>query len=59
MMDIDRHYFHIAGDADLDLPAGAATIEAVRGWEYKPKSCDGRRRRRQNTDGNDLARSAR
>ena len=38
MMDIDRHYFHTAGDADLDLPAGAATIEAMRGWEYKTKS---------------------
>ena len=38
MMDIDRHYFHTAGEADLDLPAGHATIEAVRGWEYKPKS---------------------
>jgi len=38
MMDIDRHYFHTAGDAELDLPAGTATIEAVRGWEYKPKS---------------------
>jgi TolB protein len=38
MMDIDRHYFHTAGEADLDLPAGRATIEAIRGWEYTPKS---------------------
>src|SRR6185295_15944319 len=38
MMVTDRHYFHTAGEADLDLPAGRATIEAIRGWEYKPKS---------------------
>lgn len=38
MMAIDRHYFHMAGEADLDLPVGRATIEAVRGWEYKPRS---------------------
>ncbi len=38
MMVTDRHYFHTAGEADLDLPAGRATIEAVRGWEYQPKS---------------------
>jgi len=38
MMTIDRHYFHMAGEADLDLPAGRATIEAVRGLEYKPQS---------------------
>jgi TolB protein len=38
MMTIDRHYFHIDGEADVDVPAGRATIEALRGWEYKPKS---------------------
>jgi TolB protein len=38
MMVFDRHYFHTTGDADLELPAGRATIEAIRGWEYRPKS---------------------
>ena len=38
MMVTDRHYFHTAGEAELELPAGLATIEAIRGWEYKPKS---------------------
>ena len=38
MMVFDRHYFHTAGDADLELPVGRATIEAIRGWEYRPKS---------------------
>ncbi|HEY9228244.1 MAG TPA: hypothetical protein VIP11_16425, partial [Gemmatimonadaceae bacterium] len=38
MMVMDRHYFHTPGEVELDLPAGGATIEAVRGWEYKPKS---------------------
>jgi len=38
MMVFDRHYFHTTGDAELDLPAGRATIEAIRGWEYRPKS---------------------
>lgn len=38
MMVLDRHYFHTAGDAELELPAGRATIEAIRGWEYHPKS---------------------
>lgn len=36
MMVFDRQYFHMAGDADLELPAGRATIEAVHGWEYRP-----------------------
>jgi TolB protein len=38
MMVFDRHYFHMSGDAELELPAGRSTIEAIRGWEYKPKS---------------------
>lgn len=38
MMVTDRHYFHSPGEAEVDLPAGRATIEAVRGWEYNPKS---------------------
>ncbi len=36
MMVFDRHYFHTDGESELDLPSGAATIEALRGWEYKP-----------------------
>ena len=38
MMVFDQHYFHTNGDADLELPIGRATIEAIRGWEYRPKS---------------------
>jgi TolB protein len=38
MMVTDRHYFHTLGDAELELPVGRATIEALRGWEYRPKS---------------------
>jgi TolB protein len=38
MMVVDRHYFHMSGEAELELPAGRATIEAIRGWEYRPKS---------------------
>ena len=38
MMAFDRHYFHSDGQSELDLPAGAARIEAMRGWEYKPAS---------------------
>ena len=36
MMVFDRHYFHTDGESELDLPAGPAKIEALRGWEYKP-----------------------
>ena len=36
MMVFDRHYFHTDGESELDLPAGAAKIEALRGFEYKP-----------------------
>jgi len=38
MMVTDRHYFHSPGDVELELPVGQAKIEAVRGWEYSPKS---------------------
>jgi TolB protein len=38
MMVTDRHYFHTSGSDEVELPAGRATIEAVRGWEYQPKS---------------------
>ena len=36
MMVFDRHYFHTDGESELDLPAGPAKIEALRGWEYMP-----------------------
>jgi TolB protein len=38
MMVTDRHYFHSAGDADVELPSGRTTIEAVRGWAFRPES---------------------
>lgn len=38
MMVTDRHYFHTSGDSEIEVPVGRATIEAVRGWEYRPKS---------------------
>jgi TolB protein len=38
MMVTDRHYFHTSGDAEIELPVGRAKIEALRGWEYSPKS---------------------
>jgi TolB protein len=36
MMVFDRHYFHTGGESDVDLPAGPARIEALRGFEYTP-----------------------
>jgi TolB protein len=36
MMVTDRHYFHLSGEAQVELPVGRTTIEALRGWEYKP-----------------------
>jgi TolB protein len=38
MMVFDRHYFHMDGEAELELPAGRASIEAIRGWQYSPKA---------------------
>jgi TolB protein len=38
MMVFDRHYFHMDTEVELELPTGRATIEAVRGWQYKPKA---------------------
>ena len=38
MMVQDRHYFHTNGEDDLDLPAGRATIEAMRAFEFRAKS---------------------
>ena len=38
MMVTDRHYFHTAARLEVDVPVGRATVEALRGWEYTPKS---------------------
>jgi TolB protein len=38
MMVFDQHYFHTAGEAEVEVPAGATTIEALRGVEYRPAS---------------------
>src|SRR3954464_2519008 len=38
MMVTDRHYFHSPGEVEVDVPVGRATVEAIRGWEYQPKS---------------------
>src|SRR6185295_5018553 len=38
MMVFERQYFHMSADADLEVPAGRTTIEAICGWEYKPKA---------------------
>ena len=32
----DTHYFHAAGEADVEVPAGRTTVEAVKGFEYRP-----------------------
>ena len=34
----ETHYFHTAGEAEVELPAGPASIEAMRGFEYRPRS---------------------
>jgi len=38
MMVFDRHYFHMTADAEVEVPAGKTTIEAVRGFEFIPKA---------------------
>jgi TolB protein len=38
MMVFDRHYYHSDGDDEIEVPAGRTRIEALRGWEYSPKS---------------------
>ncbi len=34
------HYFHTMGEFTIDLPAGRASIELTRGFEYRPVSAD-------------------
>jgi TolB protein len=38
MMVFDRHYFHMTADADVEVPAGKTTIEAIRGWQFVAKA---------------------
>jgi hypothetical protein len=38
MMVFDRHYFHTEGEAEVVVPAGRTTVEALRGPEYRPES---------------------
>jgi TolB protein len=38
MMVFDRHYFHTDGESTVDLPAGPARVEALRGFEFTPAS---------------------
>jgi TolB protein len=32
----ETHYFHTTGESEVEVPAGRVTIEALRGWEYRP-----------------------
>ncbi len=34
----ETHYFQTTGEFELELPAGSATIEAMKGFEYRPRS---------------------
>ena len=34
----ETHYFQTTGEAVVEMPAGSASIEAVRAWEYRPHS---------------------
>jgi TolB protein len=36
----ETHYFHTTGEFEVELPAGRATIEAMKGFEYRPRSID-------------------
>ena len=38
MMVFDRHYFHMTAEAEVEVPAGRTTIEAIRGWQFVPKA---------------------
>jgi len=34
----ETHYFQTTGEFEVELPAGRATIEAMKGFEYRPRS---------------------
>jgi len=34
----ETHYFHTTGESEIEVPAGATTIEALKGWEHRPQS---------------------
>ncbi|HXT68688.1 MAG TPA: CehA/McbA family metallohydrolase [Vicinamibacterales bacterium] len=38
MMVFDRHYFHMTAEAEVEVPAGRTSIEAIRGWQFVPKA---------------------
>ena len=38
MMVFDRHYFHMTGEIEVEVPAGQTTVEAIRGWQFVPKA---------------------
>ena len=38
MMVFDRPYFHMIAEAEVEVPAGRTTVEAVRGWQFAPKA---------------------
>jgi TolB protein len=33
----NEHYFHTTGTVDIEIPAGAATVEVMKGFEYRPQ----------------------
>jgi TolB protein len=34
----ETHYFHTQGEFEVEVPAGRTTLEALRGYEYRPAS---------------------
>jgi TolB protein len=38
MMVFDHPYFQTTGESEIEVPAGRTTVEALRGWEYRPGS---------------------
>ncbi|MCH8217336.1 MAG: CehA/McbA family metallohydrolase [Planctomycetes bacterium] len=34
----ETHYFHTTGESEIEVPAGRTTIEAIKGFEYRPRS---------------------
>ncbi len=34
----ETHYFHTQGEFEVEVPAGRTSVEALRGYEYKPAS---------------------
>ncbi|MBI4519403.1 MAG: CehA/McbA family metallohydrolase [Gemmatimonadetes bacterium] len=36
----DGHYFHTTGSSTLEVPAGRVTVEALKGFEYRPVTAE-------------------